>query len=157
MMREHGAGMRGMRLALGAAVLLALAACADVNRFHGYTPSDADLQAVQVGRTTKQGVIEAVGAPVSTGAVGDDTFYYVSSTVRHRGYREPQVVDRQVVAVSFARNGRVSNVERFTLEDGKVVALSRRVTDSGIQGVSLIGQLLRNIGQVNLGQFIRRE
>jgi hypothetical protein len=61
------------------------------------------------------------------------------------------VIDRQLVAITFNTRGTVTNIERFTLQDGQVVALTRRVTDSGIRKVSFIGQLLNNIGRVNLG------
>ena len=63
--------------------------------------------------------------------------------------RRPQEIDRQVVAVSFDANGVVANIERFGLERGRVVTLSRRVTDSGVTGVSLAGQLLGNLGNFN--------
>ncbi|KPQ14077.1 MAG: hypothetical protein HLUCCO18_16175, partial [Rhodobacteraceae bacterium HLUCCO18] len=43
-----------------------------------------------------------------------------------------------------------SNVERFGLEDGNVVALSRRVTDSNVQGIGFLRQLLGNLGRINL-------
>jgi len=44
----------------------------------------------------------------------------------------------------------VSNVELFTLEDGQVVVLSRRVTGTSIQNVSFIRQLLGNVGRPGL-------
>ena len=53
------------------------------------------------------------------------------------------------MAVSFDANGVVANIERFGLERGRVVTLSRRVTDSGVTGVSLAGQLLGNLGNFN--------
>ncbi len=74
----------------------------------------------------------------------------------HVGAAAPKEVERQVVAVSFDTKGRVSNVERFGLEDGQVVALSRRVTDSNIKGVGLIQQLMGNLGRINPGQFLRQ-
>ena len=66
----------------------------------------------------------------------------------------PREVNRQVVAISFAPNGTVSNVERFGLERGRVVTLSRRVTEGGTPDVSFIGQLLRNVGNFQAGDFI---
>ena len=39
----------------------------------------------------------------------------------------------------------IQNVERYGLEDGQVVTLSRRVTDSNTAGVGLISQLLGNL------------
>jgi hypothetical protein len=50
----------------------------------------------------------------------------------------------------------VSNVERFGLADGRVVPLSRRVTETNIQGSGLIRQLLGNLGNFDPGAFIRQ-
>ena len=61
----------------------------------------------------------------------------------------PQEIDRQVVAISFSDRGVVQNVERFGLEKGQVVPLTRRVTSSPVSDKSFIRQLLGNIGRFN--------
>jgi len=137
---------------LGAAIL-ALAACSASVRYHGYAPDDAALAAIEVGRDTRDSVADAVGHPSSTGLMRDSGWYYVASSREHFAYRAPVEIDRQVVAISFDSRGTVSNIERFGLEDGQVVALSRRVTDSQITGTTLLAQLFRNIGQFTAGQF----
>jgi hypothetical protein len=48
----------------------------------------------------------------------------------------------------------VSNIEEFSLEDGQVIQLSRRVTTSTVREVSFFGQLLSNFGRINLGDTI---
>ena len=45
--------------------------------------------------------------------------------------------------------GIVENVERFGIQDGQIVALSRRVTDSNTTGVSFIQQLFGSLGNFN--------
>jgi len=146
----------GVRMALAGLALLALAACSEIVRNHGYAPSDEDLATVAVGRDTRDTVAFKVGRPSAGGLMQDGGWYYVQSRWSHQGARAPREVDRQVVAVSFDNQGRVSNVERFGLEQGQVVALSRRVTDSNIKGVGLIQQMMGNLGRFNPGQFIRQ-
>ena len=73
---------------------------------------------------------------------------------RRFGPFEPEIVDRQVVAIRFDAGGRVSNIERFTLEDGRVVALSRRVTNSNVEGVGFLQQLMGSLGNIDAGQFL---
>jgi outer membrane protein assembly factor BamE (lipoprotein component of BamABCDE complex) len=53
-----------------------------------------------------------------------------------------------VLAVTFNEAGTVENIARYGLEDGKVVQISRRVTETNIKGISLIGQLLGNFGRI---------
>lgn len=146
----------GLRMALAGVALLALGACTEVIRNHGYSPSDEDLAAVTVGKDTRETVGVKVGRPSAGGMMADGGWYYVQSRFSHRGARAPLETDRQVLAISFDKAGRVSNIERFGLEDGKVVALSRRVTETNIQGLSFIGQMLGNLGRINPGQFLQQ-
>jgi len=140
-----------------AAVLLlgaALAACAPQYRYHGYMPSDSELATVVPGQSTREDVIALVGAPTATGVINNDAFYYVQSRFRDYGYRATEEVERQLLKISFAPSGVVQNIERFGLEDGNVVALSRRVTDDNLRDTTFIRQLLGNVGQFDAGQFI---
>jgi hypothetical protein len=51
----------------------------------------------------------------------------------------------------------VTGVERFGLEDGQVVSLSRRVTDDNIRDTTFVRQLLGAIGNINAGSFLGSE
>ncbi|MDO5646948.1 outer membrane protein assembly factor BamE [Paracoccus sp. (in: a-proteobacteria)] len=131
-----------------------VAACAPVFRNHGYVPPDIDLAQVVPGQTTADQLPELIGRPSAQGLLTGSGWYYVGSRWRHYGAQQPQEIDRQVVAISFAENGVVTNVERFGLERGRVITLSRRVTEGGVQQISLIAQLMRNVGNVTAGQII---
>ncbi len=144
---------RSLRGLLVGAILIA-AACQPLYRNHGYAPTDAELAAVTVGTDTRETVTQAVGRPSASGVLSDAQWFYVQSRYRQRGIRSPQEVERQVVVISFSDAGTVSNVERFGLEDGQVVALSRRVTETNIKGVTFLGQLLGNVGRFTADQFI---
>jgi outer membrane protein assembly factor BamE (lipoprotein component of BamABCDE complex) len=141
------------KAALALGLVLALAACGDRVRTHGFVPSDADLEAVVVGRDTRTTVATILGPPGGTGIVADEGWYYVRSIYDGGTYRAQQEVDREVVAVSFDDAGVVTNVERFGLEDGQVVALSRRVTDDNTRGVGFLRQLFGNLGRIDPSQF----
>lgn len=139
---------------LAALGLLALLGCSPIVRNHGYVPSEDDLAAIQIGVDTRATVTSVIGRPSAAGLMSDGGFYYVRSRRETVAWRAPQEVDRQVVAISFDPEGVVENVERFTLEDGQVVSLSRRVTSTNIRNVTLIRQLLSNIGQIRADQIL---
>ena len=138
---------------LGAIALLS--ACSAIYRDHGYVPTDTDLELVQVGTSTRQDVADAVGRPTAAGLLNDQGWYYVQSKFKHLGPKKPEEIDRQVVAVTFNDRGVVENVERFGLEDGRVVPLSRRVTETNIKGVSFLRQLFSSLGQVRASDYIK--
>jgi outer membrane protein assembly factor BamE (lipoprotein component of BamABCDE complex) len=145
---------RPVRWVIAGLVLVLTVACSPIFRNHGYVPSDEELALVAVGTDTRETVAEKVGAPTASGLLNDVGWYYVQSRFRTYGPRQPREIDRQVVAITFAEDGVVTNVERFGLEDGQVVALSRRVTETNIRGVSLIRQLLGNLGNLRADQVV---
>ena len=141
-----------LAIALGAGLMAA--ACAPVYRNHGYIPTDEDLAQVRVGNSTREDVAASIGRPSSAGVLEGSGWYYVGSRWKHLGARAPEEIDRQVVAISFDGKGVVRNVERFGLEQGRVVTLSRRVTETNIRGIGLVRQLLGSIGRVSADQLL---
>jgi len=144
---------RAVRMAVFGLAVVSLAACVERMRAHGYVPDEEDLSLITVGVDTRDTVGDVLGAPSTSGIVDDSGYYYVRSTFRHLGPTAPKVVQREIVAISFDTDGVVTNIERFGLEDGRAVVLSRRVTDSQDGGQGILAQLLRNIGQFDLGSF----
>lgn len=130
------------------AMMLVLTACAPIYQKHGYVPDDADLNRIEVGIDSRDTVAAIVGRPSTAGLLNDDGWFYVQSRWKQVGAMAPVEVDRQVVAISFSEAGKVSNVERFGLEEGQVVALSRRVTEPNVRSAGFLRQLFGNIGRI---------
>ena len=150
-MRTTGSG-RGLRhLVLWGALVVVMAACSPIMRFHGYAPTDQELQAVNVGDTREQ-VTQAIGQPGIGGVMEGSGWFYVQSDWRHAQWRAPVETDRQLVAITFDARDRVANIERFGLEDGQVVAISRRITDTGPRP-SVLSQVFRVLGQFTAASF----
>jgi outer membrane protein assembly factor BamE (lipoprotein component of BamABCDE complex) len=145
---------QGRRMVLVAALALSVAACSPVYRNHGYVPTDQELAEVVVGESTKEDVALLLGRPSASGLLNDTGWFYVQSRWKQVGPREPKEIDRQVVSVTFTEEGTVENVERFGLEDGRVVVISRRVTESNIKGIGLIRQLLSSIGRLRASDIV---
>ena len=73
--------------------------------------------------------------------------------MRSYGMRAPEVIERQVVAISFNQNDTIRNIESFGLEDGNIVPLTRRVTDSSVMGNGLLRQIFGNFGNIDPSQL----
>ncbi|GAA6202212.1 outer membrane protein assembly factor BamE [Aquicoccus sp. SU-CL01552] len=145
------AALRGAGLTL---MVLAVSGCVTIYRNHGYVPTPEDLDAIQVGKDTRDSVVEAVGPPTSSGVLKDSGFYYVASRMRHFGPTEPKVVSREVVAINFDQRGVVRGIERYGLEDGRTIPLERRVTSSSVEDKTFLRQLLGNLGRFNPGSVL---
>jgi len=143
-----------MKSGIVAVLLLTVAACSATYENHGYIPPQEDLDMITVGVDTRDTIADSIGRPTAFGVLQESGWYYAQSRWRNFAYKAPKVVDRQVVAITFDNDGVVENIERFTLDDGRVIALSRRVTESNVKGIGFLQQLLGNIGNLTPGRLI---
>ena len=147
--------MHRARFLLAMIVALALAACTGLPpRAHGYVPPDDELDRIVVGVDNRESVANVVGQPGATGVLSGGNYFYVRSVYQDYGYRPERLLDREVVSISFDESGTVSNVERFGVERGRVIALSRRVTNANVQGVTFLRQLFGSIGTLSPAEFL---
>lgn len=145
---------RRVRAAVAAVAVLVAVACTPIYQNHGYIPTEEELALIEVGTDTRETVAATLGRPSASGLLNDVGWFYVQSRWETKGAREPKEIDRQVVVVSFDDQGTVENVERFGLERGRVVVISRRVTDSNIKGLGFLKQLLGSIGQLRADKIV---
>lgn len=155
-MAARGRAGRAVRLTVLGVLMAVLVACTAVYRNHGYVPDDAELARVEIGKDTRETLVEKIGRPSAEGLLNDTGWFYVQSRFRHFGPRAPAEVDRQVLAVTFTNAGTVENIARYGLADGRVVEISRRVTGTTIKGVSFVRQLLANLGRIDAGEMLDR-
>jgi outer membrane protein assembly factor BamE (lipoprotein component of BamABCDE complex) len=148
-----GKGAGKVRWAVAVLAIVVLTSCAAQFRNHGYAPSEADLANVIVGKDTRDTVAKLIGNPTASGLVDDSAWYYVESRFRNVAFQAPKEIERQVVAISFDARGRVANIERFGLQDGRVIVLARRITRITNDKTPFLRRLLGNIGQAGAGLF----
>lgn len=141
------------RATLAAILVFGAAGCSATFNNHGYVPVEDELAAVDIGDSRDE-VLETIGSPGSAGVMRDEAWFYTAYRVRNFAYRPPEVIERDIVAVSFTDAGQVANIERIGLEDGQVVQLSRRVTETNIGQVTFLRQALSNFGQINIADAL---
>ncbi len=134
-----------LRGVVGGLVLAVLAGCAPQLRTHGNAPSEAELAQIVVGRDGRESVAGSFGPPFLKGLRGDDSWYYVESRFRHVGGLPPREVAREVVEIRFDAAGRVADIARYGLEDGRIITLSRRVSDLPGDRTPYLNRILRGL------------
>ena len=127
--------------------------CAPTVQVHGYMPPQADISRIRPGFDDAGSVEEILGRPSSSGVLRDSAWYYVQSTVENLTWHAPRVVDRTVLAVQFDQNGVVRGVARYGLEDGRIIDLTTRTTDTGGREMGVLEQLFGNLLNLDAEQF----
>ena len=143
-----GGAPKGLRGWAVPALALALAACEPVIATHGYAPPEERLSDILPGVDTAGTVAAAVGRPSTGGVIRDDAWYYVASRVETLGWNAPEVTERRVVVVRFDADGVVTGIDRFGLEDGRVINLVTRTTPTFGRELSALQQIFGNLGNV---------
>lgn len=135
---------------------LLLVGCAPTYSNHGFMPAAADLDQITAGLDTRESVYRRLGNPSLSGAFHDDAWFYVASRVEHFAFYEPRVVDRTVVVVAFDEAGMVERVDRYGIEDGRVINLVTRTTPTFGRELTVLQQLFGNIGRFDSGEALSR-
>jgi outer membrane protein assembly factor BamE (lipoprotein component of BamABCDE complex) len=136
----------------GVALVLSLAVatgCAPTTQVHGYMPPPEDIARIRPGFDDTGSVEEILGRPSSNGVLRDSAWYYVQSRVESFTYNPPRVVDRTVLAVNFDQRGVVRDIRRYGLEDGRIIDLEDRTTETGGREMGVLEQLFGNILNVD--------
>lgn len=131
-----------------------LASCSTIYKDHGYLPLDTGLKNVVIGKDTRNSVTELLGSPSGSGVLEDGAIFYISTKIKNFLFYEPKVVSRDMIVVSFDDRDLVENIEKFTLEDGRVVVLSRRVTSAPVKGPKILSQIFGNLGNADAGTLL---
>jgi outer membrane protein assembly factor BamE (lipoprotein component of BamABCDE complex) len=144
---------------------LVLGACTPMTTYSGFQVVESNPADVKVGEDTKSTVLAKLGSPSATslteskaarpgeeiGAVGpldSNLWFYMSQVTDRVAFYKPRVAKRDVVAVSFnADSDQVASVNSYTLEDGKVIAFNGRETPTRGREITILEQLLGNVGQ----------
>lgn len=135
--------------------LLVLGACSATFQNHGYVPAPDELAKIKIGEPQAQ-VVQEIGTPSTDGLIKPPAWYYVQSRWRTFGPFKPKEIKREVVAITFDKQGNVANIQRFGLNKGHVVTLSTRVTQGSVQQLGILQQLFSDVGRVNAAQMLNQ-
>lgn len=132
-------------------LLLMTGACAPITSHQGFQAIEANPKDVKIGVDTKATVQERLGSPSTISTFDPNTWYYVSQVTDRVSFYRPQVKSRDIIAINFDRTTeQVTAVNSYTLKDGKVVAFNGRETPTRGRELTILEQLLGNVGRGSL-------
>jgi outer membrane protein assembly factor BamE (lipoprotein component of BamABCDE complex) len=148
-MQPRPRGFRSLiRGALPALLALAVAACAPTVAQRGNVPDPDKLAELKPG-DTKDKVVQTIGSPSTIGTFSDKKWYYISRKTEKVAFFDPKTVDQQVVEVVFDQDDKVQEIRKLNLNDAYDVDLVGRSTPTAGKSMTVMDQLLGNIGRFN--------
>lgn len=135
---------RAILLAVVAA--LAIAACSARTASRGNAVDPVSLAEVQPGVHDRNEVERILGSPSSVATFDSNVWYYIFKRTESIAFFTPDVLEQQVVAVTFDQAGLVEEISQFTYEDGQEVEIVDRETPTRGKELTIVRQLLGTLG-----------
>jgi outer membrane protein assembly factor BamE (lipoprotein component of BamABCDE complex) len=125
------------------AAISLLIACAPVISQRGYVADLANEGTIKTGADTKTSVQSRLGYASTTATFGNDSWYYISATEKQVAFFKPTVLKRQILAVYFDKNNKVTAVRHYGLQDGHVITFESRETPARGRETTFLQELLK--------------
>jgi outer membrane protein assembly factor BamE (lipoprotein component of BamABCDE complex) len=133
---------------LAAAMLaLSLGACNVPADPRGNLPTAEQLKEIQPGVSDKPTVTRVLGSPSSVAAFDNDTWYYISQKTKAVAFFKPDLLDQEVLAIDFDKQGIVREVRHRGMDDRVAVIPNPKATPAPGREFSLWEQLIGNFGR----------
>jgi outer membrane protein assembly factor BamE (lipoprotein component of BamABCDE complex) len=141
-----------LRILLGsAAILLSIGACSPKLDNHGNIPDEELVKSIRIGFNNREQVRQMLGTPSARATFDQEAWYYVGTKTSQVAFFEPEILERKVLVVRFDSKGVVQQVERLGKNDGRSVQVVERKTPTRGKELTLIEQLLGNVGRFGGG------
>lgn len=126
-----------------------LSACSPKVEERGYVKTVEWKDAVKIGQTTREEVLEKFGSPSTKSSFGDESWYYISSRKEAVAFMKPEIAEQEAVKIAFDASGVVSDFRILNKDDAKTVALVKRETPTEGHSMNFLEQALSNVGRFN--------
>lgn len=137
--------VRGLLLA-GLAVL-ALSGCESGVTVRGNMPDPDIASQIQPGVHTREDVSSLLGSPSTISTFEDRKWYYIGQKTSQFAFFKPEILERDVLVVSFDEDGRVAETRNYDLADSRQIDPVDRITPTEGKDLTILQQLLGNIGR----------
>jgi outer membrane protein assembly factor BamE (lipoprotein component of BamABCDE complex) len=124
-----------------------LPGCAKTVAQRGYLMDESLIKEIRPGVDNRASVLAALGTPTIPGTFDDENWYYVTRTQESWAFFRPDVVDNQVLQVSFDQSGNVKEIIRGGMELARDISPVREKTPTRGKELGFFEQIFSNIGR----------
>lgn len=128
-----------------------LAGCSPTVETHGHNLDPEQIAKIKPGRSSRQVVLQLLGSPSALSTFDDAAWYYVSQRTEQKSFYQKELVDQDVLTITFDDKDRVVSVDRHGLDRVAAIDPVERVTPTAGSSPSILKQLIGNIGRFSTG------
>ncbi len=125
-----------------------LCACTPSQSNRGNLVEDFRLKEVTPGVSTRTNVLKSLGSPTTVAPFNNNVWYYIGQKMEKTGIFDPEVVDEKIIVVAFDDKGILQTIDERDADRINVPTV-RRKTHTGGNDISIVEQLLGNVGRFN--------
>ena len=145
-----------MRFLMRPVIILFLAilltACESTVTTHGRLVEQADLNKLELGKTTRAETLSILGKPSFEGAFQSGRLYYNNQKMEQKVAGETSTIDRQLIVLTFDQSKTLQEIEiRDKNTDQEIVKLDAKTPTPG-DTLTLIDQIFTNLRRGSTAQ-----
>lgn len=129
------------------AIAVLTSACGTARATRGYIFDPELANALLPGVDNRQSVHSTLGTPTISGTFDDQTWYYVSTSVRIRPVFWPDPKEHRVMAIKFNESGVVQTIDNYDLSHMRIINPVDDKTPTKGRKLSFFQQIFGTIGR----------
>jgi len=127
--------------------MLMAVACSPITETRGLILDKEQIENIKIGQTRQPQIREQFGTPTLKSTFSDNVWIYTGSRVEQWAFFEPTVTKHRSVLIEFNEDGVVRDKRVLSKAQLREVDLNPETTPTAGRGLSILQQLLGNIGR----------
>jgi len=129
------------------AFLLCLAACQPRITTHGFMPRNDLTAKLQPGKQNQNQVADILGSPTIIATFDQNIWYYITQTTENESFFKPELIDQQILALTFDETGLLTSLETKSIVDARRIEPHSGKTPTVGRKLSIFQQVFGNFGR----------
>ena len=138
-------------LGVAIAIILLTAGCSAKISTRGNLVADDALKEIEIGKSTKEQIAKELGTPSTIATFDGNTWYYIGAITETISLFPQNTIDQKIITMKFDGAGILRALDYKNKEDANVVAIVDRTTVIPSRDLTIIQQILGNVGRFPTG------
>jgi outer membrane protein assembly factor BamE (lipoprotein component of BamABCDE complex) len=138
---------RTVPLVLVGALLPMLSGCETIIDQRGFAPTPGSLEKLEIGSQSREDVVRLIGSPSAVATFNPNTWYYISQKQETYAFFKPEILEQNVLQLTFNESGRLQAMKKYDLSDGRDIEMVSRITPTAGKELTILEQIMGNVGR----------